>query len=61
MIMFGQTIWHEYGINLRQRKTISGLALLIYQCSYLKIISVNYLWLEEVSKNTLEVLIMVEM
>jgi DNA polymerase type B, organellar and viral len=35
MIMFGQTIWHEYGINLRQRKTISGLALLIYQSNYL--------------------------
>jgi len=35
MIMFAQTIWHEYGVNLRQRKTISGLALLIYQSNYL--------------------------
>lgn len=35
MILFAQTIWHEYGINLRQRKTISGLALLIYQSNYL--------------------------
>lgn len=35
MIMLAQTIWHEYGVNLRQRKTISGLALLIYQSNYL--------------------------
>ena len=35
MIMFARTIWHQYGITLRQRKTISGLALLIYQSNYL--------------------------
>lgn len=35
IIMFAQSIWHEYGVNLRQRKTISGLALLIYQSNYL--------------------------
>jgi hypothetical protein len=36
MIMFAKNIWHEYGVNLRQRKTISGLGLLIYQSNYLK-------------------------
>lgn len=35
MIIFAQTIWQEYAVNLRQRKTISGLALLIYQSNYL--------------------------
>jgi hypothetical protein len=35
MIIFAQNIWHEYGVNLRQRKTISGLVLLIYQSNYL--------------------------
>jgi hypothetical protein len=35
LIMFAKNIWNEYGVNLRQRKTISGLALLIYQSNYL--------------------------
>jgi hypothetical protein len=34
MINFAQNIWHEYGVNFTQRKTISGLALLIYQSNY---------------------------
>jgi hypothetical protein len=35
MIMFAKNIYQLYGVNLRQRKTISGLALLIYQSNFL--------------------------
>jgi hypothetical protein len=36
LISFSKEIWNDYGVNITQRKTISGLTLLIYQVNYLK-------------------------